>query len=298
MKIKIRKNIIIVIFISIMLIVVVLTTVLITTKIKDNQYNNEKEMTILKIDTDEKFPVIKLVDVNNKEAYIFNNNEQYSIYFYMSKNCSACMEELPKLERLMTVLGNENYLFRLLWKDSIPKNELSENDIDLSINYSMNGKSSLDINLGSGIIIDKQNKIIFSNGDLNNVFDKIMNLDTKSNELAQKSAAEYMRKKNENSDIKNKPYLIYFAMKGCKDCEAANPIYEDVQVQKRYNCIKVWSEDSEITDKEAFIDIGDFLFHSFRGEWYPSFLIVDGNATEFIGEISINDLKDKLLKKL
>ena len=91
----------------------------------------------------------------------------------------------------------------------------------------------------------------------------------------------------------SKTDMIYFAMEGCKDCEAANQIIDE-DITTIYNIEKIYTENDY--GSEQFVDLNDIFATLYDISWYPSFLIIEDNQNyRIVGETPIDKLKEALL---
>lgn len=81
-------------------------------------------------------------------------------------------------------------------------------------------------------------------------------------------------------------------MDGCPDCQNAEKLLNDNNIASKYDMITIYTVDSK-GEKEC-VDEGEVLKNIYDIDWYPSFLILDGDKYEFIGQES----DEKLLEKL
>ena len=101
-------------------------------------------------------------------------------------------------------------------------------------------------------------------------------------------ADNYLKEKYQSGE---KPLLVYFAMDGCSDCEAANPIIEGEKIQDKYQVVTIYRE----KDKgKEIIDTYSLLKRVYEITWYPSFVILD-KETRIIGETPLQELETLLL---
>jgi hypothetical protein len=239
---------------------------------------------------------VKVTNSQNKQLSFPKTQKKYQIVFYLDTRCKTCIDQLEVARRLNNILDGSNIELKILWQDKLDSSLIEKHDIPANINYLSNN-----IKIGASTptiyILDKNNKVIFDTIEPEKIMKKIIDLDGISLEKMKENTNKFLQteaKKNLNYN-ENKSLLIYFTLDGCSDCEKSNPIVQEKKVQEKYNVLKIYNSDISEENGEM-IDKGDLLLNIYAIEWYPSFLKIQPNKSEFIGETKFEDLESNILK--
>lgn len=256
--------------------------------------NNKEEFVYL--DYGDSFSEVKVTNLQKKQLSFPKTQKKYQIVFYLDTRCKTCIDQLEVARRLNNILDGSNIELKILWQDKLDSSLIEKHDIPANINY-----LSSNIKIGASTptiyILDKNNKIIFDTIEPEKIMKKIIDLEGISLEKMKEKTNKFLEaeaKKNSNYN-EIKPLLIYFTLEGCSDCEKADSIVQEKKVQEKYNVLKIYNSDISEENGEM-IDKGDLLLYIYAIEWYPSFLKIQPNKSEFIGETKFEDLESIILK--
>ena len=155
------------------------------------------------------------------------------------------------------------------------------------INYSLKGKTKLSTSTPTYYILDESNTIVFKDTNRENLLKKISDLGLVSSSTLIANANRYISENffDGNSD---KRKVLYFYMPGCPDCEAANTLLRENDLDEKFDIAYVYKYDT--TDSSKVID-KDKLFANVYGiTWYPSFLVLTGSDYRLVGETPAENL--------
>lgn len=241
------------------------------------------------------FDDITLKDFKEKSVRLPSTNKSYKLVFLLSKECRSCIEKLSLINRIEKIFSDDLLDTFIIWKNKPVLEQIDKNNLSREINFTLD-KVNINTSTPTYYLLDKNNKIVFTNTEVEKLISKLLSL----NELNKNKI-----KKNSNKFISNefkkfeeeKPILVYFAMEGCSDCEASISIIEDNEIQQKCNFLTIYDSNSTTGDGKI-IDEGGLFKQIYNIEWYPSFLVFTNEEYQFIGEIEINSLKNKLLSYL
>lgn len=221
------------------------------------------------------------------------DTDGYRVVFYLSSTCHGCAEILDNYDRLKSVFGEEDINYIFLWVDKISEKLIEQNNIDREICYEM-VDYKLSTTTPTFYVLDNNAKVKFFTTDSLLLVEKLVDMKIVSEDELKDNANEYILKNFFGDSDKKK--MIYFAMQGCKDCEAADPIVESKEVEEIYDVVKIYKYDdvdnSHVRDKDAIFK------HVYGIKWYPSFLIFgEDSKTTVIGETPISELKSLLVNQ-
>ncbi|MBO1721087.1 TlpA family protein disulfide reductase [Extibacter sp. GGCC_0201] len=235
------------------------------------------------------FSKIRLLDANNEEEYL-TAKDKFRLVFVMSSACGTCKRQLETVEKFEKFYSQ--YLdVSIVWEDKIADESiLKQNKIEEDSNYKL-GIDRISTMTPTALIVNPDNKVIFVSTEMENIADKLNQLDGVSKETVRNNVCQYFQEKNKTS----KQELIYFALKGCQDCDAAdNVIFNDDELMKKYEITKIF--DSGSYGEEEEVDIDNIYLSIFDIDWYPSFLLIDKESGhKLIGETGVQQLKSILM---
>ena len=143
----------------------------------------------------------------------------------------------------------------------------------------------------SAYIINSKGNIVFTTSDMKKIMEKIIKMEDINVQEIVLNSNNYL--KDMIQEDNSKTDMIYFAMEGCKDCEAANQIIDE-DITTIYNIEKIYTENDY--GSEQFVDLNDIFATLYDISWYPSFLIIEDNQNyRIVGETPIDKLKEALL---
>uniref|UniRef100_UPI004056C2E8 thioredoxin family protein n=1 Tax=Acetatifactor sp. TaxID=1872090 RepID=UPI004056C2E8 len=214
------------------------------------------------------------------------------VVIYLSSTCHGCVDILENFERMSSVFGKEEISYIFLWNDDMPELLMEEYQIDSAFCYKLVDKK-IATTTPTYYIVDKDEKINFVTTDAKLLVERVINMEIIPRDILMENANVYI--KDNFFDDTEKEKLVYFAMDGCPDCEAIEPIVESQEMQEKYEVATVYKyddiEESRIKDSYG-------IFKEIYGiKWYPSFLIFNGEQVDVIGETPIEELRSLLLDK-
>ena len=261
--------------------------------VREKKIEKENVRETISIEYQDNFEEVKILDYEGKTVENFGVGEKPSVIFYLSNTCKTCIEDLDNFSRINEIFGDENINFCILWEKDTSESLLKKNGIDFKKAYVMNPEQKLAAATPTVYITDKHGTVVFNSTEINLSIEKLIDLGYVDREKLIKNANNYLKK--EYGAGQKKPLLVYFAMDGCPDCEAATPVVESKTIIDKYQIQIIYKYDdvkNEIKDK-------DQLFKLIYGiEWYPSFVILDNESYYVIGETPINELEKRLLNPL
>lgn len=205
-------------------------------------------------------------------------------------NCESCIEKFPVVERLTEIMQGENIEIDILWRQEPKKTLVDTLDISKDKQYRTGSIKVLN-EYPTYFITDEENSVQMISDDIDKIVKKMLSLDEIEKNAIIKETNIYLKKLIGQND-KQKQKLVYFAMDGCPDCQNVEKLLNDNSIASKYDMITIYTVDSK-GEKEC-VDEGEVLKNIYDIDWYPSFLILDGDKYEFIGQES----DEKLLEKL
>ena len=218
------------------------------------------------------------------------NTPLYKIWLYIDPNCESCIEKFPVVERLTEIMQGENIEIDILWRQEPKKTLVDTLDISKDKQYRTGSIKVLN-EYPTYFITDEENSVQMISDDIDKIVKKMLSLDEIEKNAIIKETNIYLKKLIGQND-KQKQKLVYFAMDGCPDCQNVEKLLNDNSIASKYDMITIYTVDSK-GEKEC-VDEGEVLKNIYDIDWYPSFLILDGDKYEFIGQES----DEKLLEKL
>ena len=251
-----------------------------------NKHTEDKNIS-LNLRYGESFPMDKVYSENSIE------NKEYSIIFFTSAYCRACVNELTYIESMLYLFNSDTVNAYILWEDSLPDTLISQYNLDKYINAYYKDSVQLSVTYPRYYILNHDNKIVFSSDNLNQLVEKALSLNIFDVDLLQKKANQYLSEKffpNTDGNV-----LFYFTMENCPDCISATPILEDDDIINKFDILYIYSHHS--TDNSYFIDKYQLFRKIFDISWYPSFVVLNSETQTYtiIGETPMDQLKDLLI---
>ena len=248
-------------------------------KFKSKYVDASEEEKGLYIKYGERFPIETFNALGEKKNQKHGNTPLYKIWLYIDPNCESCIEKFPVVERLTEIMQGE------------PKKTLVDT-LDISKDKQYRTGSIKVLNeYPTYFITDEENSVQMISDDIDKIVKKMLSLDEIEKNAIIKETNIYLKKLIGQND-KQKQKLVYFAMDGCPDCQNVEKLLNDNSIASKYDMITIYTVDSK-GEKEC-VDEGEVLKNIYDIDWYPSFLILDGDKYEFIGQES----DEKLLEKL
>lgn len=244
---------------------------------------------VVSLEYQDDFSNLEIYDYTGEKVENFAKDKP-TVIFYLSNTCKTCVEDLKEFKKIMMIFGEKEINFCILWEEDYSKSLLEKRNIDLDYAYMLGGERKLASPTPTFYVTDETGKIVFYTIELDIFIEKLIDLNyVEKEKLIENSNSYFKEIYNFNG---GKPILIYFAMEGCPDCEAVEPLVESKDITNEYDVYKIYKYDdvkNEIKDSnKLFKQIYDI-------EWYPSFLIIDQESYQIIGEVSQEELASLLL---
>ncbi|MCM1538595.1 MAG: thioredoxin family protein [bacterium] len=234
-------------------------------------------------------PVINAEGVNLSGLPI---EKSMNLVVYLSDSCGGCLSSMGTLRDMMGVFGEEEMGYAYLYSNSVPRNLEEKYGISREFCYCLGENLMLATSLPTFYLVDGDGIVIFSTDKLELVIQKLLAMEIMPQEKLIEQADAYLLERYFTESDRSK--IIYFAMKGCGDCEAADELIDTTAAQERYEMVRIYKDRTE-EDGEIGDDFG--LFREVYGiVWYPSFEILRGAEREFVGEVSLEELESILMK--
>ncbi len=216
-----------------------------------------------------------LTDYKGTEIKHLPKTSEYKVVFYLSQNCGTCIKLLRKFKFFSDMFSSDKLSCSIIWFDAIPNELIKKHKIPPEINYSLMEKHKLSFVSPTMYIVDKDNKVLFYESDLNNIIEKLK-VDNIVNfkELIVKANTYIINKSNLVN--KEKETVIMFSMDGCKDCAAAEKLIKSNNIEEKYNIIRIYRK--EINDKLGIANEVSILKKIYSIDWYPTFIKVKNNG--------------------
>ncbi len=244
----------------------------------------------LLIEPESKFPIEKLTVIEKQKNII--SKQKYKIFLYIDPYCDSCNDKFVTVERMYNILQKEKIGVNVIWKRT-PKDSLVKAVAIPKSNQYVTECIQIMNEYPMYIITDASNEIVMMTDEESKVIQKLFSMEGVNKNKIVRASNTYLSGLIENLD-KEKQSLVYFAMEGCPDCDRAVKILEENQIMNKYNVLTIYTEESYGEHKVA--DIGDLFMSLYEIEWYPSFLIMDGENFKFVGKEKESDLQEILGK--
>lgn len=235
---------------------------------------------------------INKMDINKfdkTKATLLPSDTKYLLVIYLDSKCGSCYKQLETFERYEELLKKQIEV-ALLWGNGIPNQNYEKYGIKESNVFYLDGNKTLSES-PSAYIINSKGNIVFTTSDMKKIMEKIIKMEDINVQESVLNSNNYL--KDMIQEDNSKTDMIYFAMEGCKDCEAANQIIDE-DITTIYNIEKIYTENDY--GSEQFVDLNDIFATLYDISWYPSFLIIEDNQNyRIVGETPIDKLKEALL---
>lgn len=217
------------------------------------------------------------------------NENKRLLVLYLDSMCGACYRQLEVVERMSKIYEDQIDVV-VLWGGGMPKEKYEKLGINEAQIYSLEEKLALS-DSPAGFIIDSNGKVVFTTTDMKKINKKILSLNGIDRGKIVKKSNQYL--KTFFSKTSEKQSMIYFAMEGCKDCNAADKVIDE-EVYDRFEIKKLYEEAAY--GSEELVDINSLFAQIYNIDWYPSFLILDENE-KIIGNTPVDKLKEVMLSE-
>ena len=218
----------------------------------------------------------------------YRNGREEGIKEGMEKGSELATENINKLLKILIVEKKYDEIEKISENKEYQKELMKKYNVKKEITYKLQKGVSVATSTPTIYIVDKEGKIQFVTDEISQMLTKLYDLQYEKEEIIRQMADNYLKEKYQSGE---KPLLVYFAMDGCSDCEAANPIIEGEKIQDKYQVVTIYRE----KDKgKEIIDTYSLLKRVYEITWYPSFVILD-KETRIIGETPLQELETLLL---
>lgn len=215
-----------------------------------------------------------------------------NVVVYLSDSCGGCINSMGTLRDIMGVFGEEEIGYAYIYSNSIPRNLEEKYGISREFCYCLGENLMLATSLPTFYLADGEGTVLFQTDKLELIIQKLLAMEILPQEKLIEQADTYLLSRYVTEESERQA-IIYFAMKGCADCEAADELIDTRAIQERYEIVRIYRDTQE--EGEIGDDCG--LFRQVYGiVWYPSFEILRGTESEFVGEVGLEELERILLE--
>ncbi len=238
----------------------------------------------------------KLIDYNGNSVNL-NVSKPHSIVYYLDKDCGNCLESLSVVDTMTQVLPPELFDIIVIWNLKA-RTGFAESMGVKKENIYISNNIRLSSSTPTFFILDSQGRINFTSVTWEDLVKRVLEYEDTNLARLQKNADAFLQEKYSSEKKDGElPFLIYFAMEGCADCAAAEPIVYSSDLVDKYNILTLYRDRENVpSELNEFIDKKDFLATIYDVSWYPSFRIISSNQTLDIGEVPLSELKEMLLQ--
>lgn len=237
--------------------------------------------------------ILPVVDTGGKNLSGPPIEKEMNLLVYLSDSCGGCLGSMDTLRDLMGVFGTDEIGYAYLYSNSVPRNLEEKYGISREYCYCLDENLMLATSLPTFYLVDGEGTVVFRTDKLELIIQKLIALEIVPQEKLVEQADAYLLERYFQAES-DKQQIIYFAMKGCGDCEAADEVIDSEEVGERYDVVRIYRDKTE-EEGEAGDDFG--LFREVYGiSWYPSFEILRGSEREFVGEVSLGELERILMR--
>ncbi len=237
--------------------------------------------------------ILPVVDTDGKNLSGPPIEKEMNLLVYLSDSCGGCLGSMDTLRDLMGVFGTDEIGYAYLYSNSVPRNLEEKYGISREYCYCLDENLMLATSLPTFYLVDGEGTVVFRTDKLELIIQKLIALEIVPQEKLVEQADAYLLERYFQAES-DKQQIIYFAMKGCGDCEAADELIDSEEVSERYDVVRIYRDKTE-EEGEAGDDFG--LFREVYGiSWYPSFEILRGSEREFVGEVSLGELERILMR--
>lgn len=237
--------------------------------------------------------ILPVVDTGGKNLSGPPIEKEMNLLVYLSDSCGGCLGSMGTLRDLMGVFGTDEIGYAYLYSNSVPRNVEEKYGISREYCYCLDENLMLATSLPTFYLVDGKGTVVFRTDKLELIIQKLIAMEIVPQEKLIEQADAYLLERYFQAES-DKQQIIYFAMKGCGDCEAADELIDSEEVSERYDVVRIYRDKTE-EEGEAGDDFG--LFREVYGiSWYPSFEILRGSEREFVGEVSLGELERILMR--
>lgn len=237
--------------------------------------------------------ILPVVDTGGKNLSGPPIEKEMNLLVYLSDSCGGCLGSMGTLRDLMGVFGTDEIGYAYLYSNSVPRNVEEKYGISREYCYCLDENLMLATSLPTFYLVDGKGTVVFRTDKLELIIQKLIAMEIVPQEKLIEQADAYLLERYFQAES-DKQQIIYFAMKGCGDCEAADELIDSEEVGERYDVVRIYRDKTE-EEGEAGDDFG--LFREVYGiSWYPSFEILRGSEREFVGEVSLGELERILMR--
>ncbi|MBQ7954610.1 MAG: hypothetical protein IJ282_02560 [Lachnospiraceae bacterium] len=227
----------------------------------------------------------------NLETFI-PHEKDLNLCIYLSGQCKGCVEFLEEFSKIRDVLGENTISYSFIFTSSLPRN-IEEYGVDKEMCYRPLDNILLATSTPTFFLINQDGIVEFTTIEFDLMLEKIVGFEGFDIEEAKSNATEYILEKY-CSDETNKKKLVYFAMKGCPDCEEADKVIESTEIVSVYDVTKIYAWN--FSEANYICDNYNLFQHIYELNWYPSFLIWKDGLPQILGEMSNQELRERLLQ--
>lgn len=244
---------------------------------------------ILLLEYGDTFPTDHLYNADDS-TYIPDN--RYYIYVYLSKHCGSCLENFSSISKLFKIYQTPELTIKIIWEEETPPMRVLEKyEISTESSLFMDKSVKLSSSVPKYYIVDDNNNVVFVDNTIKKIVEKIQSLDIVDDNTLFTNAADYIVSsyvKQSGGDT-----IIYFTMEGCKDCQFADTIIENIAKEHPFELIRIYSYHTE--DPQRICDKDAIFLNALGIDWYPSFLILTESGQSFIGRTEEDELESCII---
>lgn len=236
--------------------------------------------------------ILPVIDANGESLSGPAIEKDMNLLVYLSDSCGGCIGSMGTLRDMMGVFGTDEIGYAYLYSNSIPRNLEEKYGISREFCYCLDENLMLATSLPTFYLVDGEGTVVFRTDKLELIIQKLIAMEILPQEKLIEQADSYLLERYFQTES-DKQQIIYFAMKGCGDCEAADELIDSADVRGRYEVVRIYRDKAE---DDGEIGDGCGLFREVYGiSWYPSFEILRGSEREFVGEVSLEELERILM---
>lgn len=229
--------------------------------------------------------------IHSKDDIPYTPDTKYYLYVYLSKYCGSCMDNFASIAKMYSIFQSDRFGIKILWQeDDAPLNFLKKYNISEEDCLYVDSHLKLSTSVPKYYIVDDEDRVVFVDNSVDDIVEKIFALEILDTDFIAEKGKSYIL--SQYSSQNDKPIVIYFTMDGCKDCEFADMVVDDIMSTNDIDLIKIYSYHT--TDPERICDTDKIFLKTFGIDWYPSFLIITPTASTFLGRVDEHLLKDSI----
>ncbi len=237
---------------------------------------------------------IKLRNVSGTANRIDDIKSKYKVVFYLDSTNDDCIRRLDCISKMIDLLSFADLRYVLVWEDQIPVEEMKKAGIDLSFNYSLEGKVFLSESKPTAFLADENNKITMVTGySYISLVNKIIELNGNKDLSAQ--AIDMILKSaegiNTSAQDRSTKTMLMFISSGCRTCrEVEDIVCKNIDsMQKNINVISVRPDFDMQQEYDQYFEVDpqQIYFNIFAcaqnieasNRKYPMFFIINSDKT-------------------